>query len=110
MLDIGNLIKSISKEALNNKEMQEFIKQVESRLINMEKEKIYTLDRFEGDFAVCEDRQTRQMINIKKDKLPDGVEEGSVLKYKNGKFELDKEKQEEIEDRIKKKMDNLWIN
>lgn len=71
-------------------------------------EELYTIDRFEGEFAVCENRETGEMINIKKENLPEKIKEGSILKLKNGKYFLDEEKEQEISDRIKQKMDNLW--
>jgi hypothetical protein len=37
-----------------------------------------TIDRFEGDYAVCE-KPDRTMINIKKDKLPSEPKEGDML-------------------------------
>ena len=45
------------------------MKEIESRLKNMQEEKVYTIDRFEGDLAVCEDRETKEMINIKNEAL-----------------------------------------
>ena len=36
------------------------------------------IDRFEGDFAVCE-KDDRTMFNISKDRLPNGAKEGDVL-------------------------------
>ena len=48
------------------------------------------------------------MINIKKEDLPQNIKEGSIIKYKNGEYSIDEEKEQEISDRIKQKMDNLW--
>ncbi|HEY5563494.1 MAG TPA: DUF3006 domain-containing protein, partial [Clostridiaceae bacterium] len=36
------------------------------------------IDRFEEGFAVCE-REDRVMINIRKELLPEGAEEGQVI-------------------------------
>jgi hypothetical protein len=36
------------------------------------------LDRFEGDFAVCE-KKDRTMLNVKRDKLPPEAKEGDIL-------------------------------
>ncbi len=36
------------------------------------------IDRFEGDYAVCE-REDKTMMDIERSKLPEGVKEGSVL-------------------------------
>ena len=56
----------------------------------------YTLDRYEGNIAVLENRKTGKMENVDKSKLPDNLEEGSILKCINGKYIFDKEKTEEI--------------
>ena len=89
-------------------DMIEFIQELEGMLKSMENEIEYTVDRFEGDFAVCENRVTRQIINIDKNELPEGVEEGTFIKYKDGKYILDEEKQKIIEKRISEKMNDLW--
>jgi Protein of unknown function (DUF3006) len=36
------------------------------------------IDRFEGDFAVCEEKD-RTMLNVKRDKLPPDAKEGDIL-------------------------------
>lgn len=48
------------------------------------------------------------IINIHINQLPDGIKEGSVIRYFDGKYELDIEEQKNIEDRIAEKMDSLW--
>ena len=36
------------------------------------------IDRFEGDFAVCE-KEDRTMLNVKREKLPPDAKEGDAL-------------------------------
>lgn len=67
------------------------------------------VDRFEGDFAVCE-RSDRQMVNIKKDKLPPHVKEGDVLTISGDKITLNSEKSRARDIQIKKLMDDLWLD
>lgn len=110
MLDISNFFRTLENEAHSKINIENFMKEIESRFKNMQEEKVYTIDRFEGDLAVCEDRKTKEMINIKRKDLPEDSREGSILKLKNGKFELDLEEEEKVEKRIKEKMDNLWSN
>lgn len=110
MLDISNFFRTLENEANSKINIENFMKEIESRFKNMQEEKVYTIDRFEGDLAVCEDRKTKEMINIKRKDLPEDSREGSILKLKNGKFELDLEEEEKVEKRIKEKMDNLWNN
>lgn len=46
------------------------------------------IDRFEGKFAVCE-TENKEMINISKNDLPNGVKEGDVLIETNGRYIID---------------------
>ena len=69
---------------------------------------ILVVDRIEGDFAVCENRSNGVIINIQLSKLPSGVKEGTIIRYFDGKYCLDSREQENIESRIKDKMDDLW--
>ena len=110
MLDISNFFRTLENGAHSRINIENFMKEIESRFKSMQEETIYTIDRFEEDLAVCEDRETKEMINIKRTDLPKDSHEGSTLKLKNGKFELDLEEEEKVEKRIKEKMDNLWNN
>ena len=68
----------------------------------------FVVDRFEGDIAILENRNTKEMIEVDRKELPDTIKEGEYLNRVNGKFIKNEEKNIEISERIKKKMDNLW--
>ena len=66
------------------------------------------VDRFEEGFAVCEG-EDQEMINVERSKLPEGVMEGDVLLLQDDDtYIIDHDERLEIEDRIKKLMDDLW--
>ncbi|MCM8900732.1 DUF3006 domain-containing protein [Caldicoprobacter algeriensis] len=69
------------------------------------------VDRFEGDFAVCED-ENRKMINIERSRLPEGVEEGTVLVLKVSgediEIEIDHDETRARKTKIKEMMDSLF--
>jgi len=71
-------------------------------------EEILVVDRIENGIAVCENRNNKIMIELELSKLPEGVKEGTVIRYFDGEYEIDYEEQKNIEDRIKQKMDDLW--
>lgn len=96
--NIANQIKKI--------DVNEFIKEITERLEKMEHE--FVIDRFEGNIAVCEDRKTGKKVEIPKEKLEQGLKEGTLIKEQNGKYIQAKEKQEELSNRIKEKMNKLW--
>lgn len=111
-INLGNLAKSVGRELFQDNQnfVSNFIKEMEGKLQNMNEIKEYTIDRLEGNIAVCEDRDTKEMVNIKIKELPLGIKEGSILTYKNGEFTINKEKEQEISERISQKMNNLWNN
>lgn len=74
----------------------------------LDTEIIYVIDRFEGNFAVCENRETGEMLNVELSKLPNGLEEGDILIYKDNVFIKDVNKRKEIEDRINEKVKNIF--
>lgn len=75
--------------------------------LNLKNEK-YTIDRFEGDVAVLENRENGEMLNIDRKKLPKDAKESDILKFSNGKFEVDKEETKTIEERIIDKANRIW--
>lgn len=68
----------------------------------------YAVDRFEGEYVVLEDRNTKQIKHVKKDMLPQNIEEGTILQCINGKYIYNEERTNQEVDRIKSKMDKLW--
>lgn len=84
--------------------IQSFLKQIAERLERMEE--VLVVDRIEGNIAVCENRKTGKMQNIHRAELPKDIQEGNILKWQNGKYEIDTSK--EIENRIEQKMKDVW--
>lgn len=68
----------------------------------------FTIDRFEENVAVLENRKTQEIINLKKEKLPEGAKTGDILKKINEKFLVDKTETKKVENRIEQKMNHLW--
>lgn len=68
----------------------------------------YTIERFEENIVVLENRENQKMINVGRDKTPEGVKEGDIVRVINGKILKDEKKTEEVSERIKNKMDDLW--
>ena len=68
----------------------------------------FSIDRFEGDIVVLENRKNGNKINIDKNKLPEGIKEGSIVKRINGKYIFDNQETLTEAKRIKNKMNDLW--
>lgn len=96
--NIANEIKKI--------DINEFINEIRERLEKMEEEIV--IDRFENNIAVCEDRKTGRIIEIPRKNIEKDAKEGDIIKNIEGIYKKDIKKQEEVESRIKEKMDKLW--
>lgn len=103
-IGINNRLKKEEKD----KFIQEFIQEIFQRLEKCKKEDIFVIDRFEGDWAVCENRETREMVNIEINKLPNNIREGDVLKFEDNNYKLDETKKQEIQERINSKVQDLF--
>ena len=66
-----------------------------------------TIDRFEGEFAVCE-KENRQMIDIEKSKLPEIAKEGDILNIKNDIITIDFEATKKRTKEIEKLTEDFW--
>lgn len=65
------------------------------------------IDRFEGDFAVCE-TENRQMININKGDITFDAKEGDVLIIEGDTIELDVEETRKRKQTAQRLVDDLW--
>ena len=67
----------------------------------------FTINRFEGNIAILENRETKEMIEVSLSALPPKSKEGDILKWENHKFLYDKEKTNQIKKRIQDKFQKL---
>lgn len=66
----------------------------------------YAVDRIESGIAICENLETREIVEISITELPEGVKEGDILK-KEVSYILDTEEKKSREDIIREKMARL---
>ena len=66
------------------------------------------IDRFEGEFAVCEVNDENRMINLPQKDLPEGAKPGDVLNISDAGITIDNQETEDRKKRIDSLMDSLW--
>ena len=66
------------------------------------------IDRFEGDFAVCEVAGEKRMINLEKAKLPAEAKEGDVLDICDTGISVDTGETDKRSKHIKSLLNSLW--
>ncbi len=101
----SNRLTKIEKE----KFIHSLIKKIFEKLDETDIDNVqYTIDRFEQNYAVCENRNTGDMVNVDISKLPENIHEGDILTYKNNIYSIDENKRKEIEERINEKIKNIF--
>ncbi len=109
---LENLGKSIEKTINKQTEKINKVDGIENEEIELANKldavEEYTVDRFEENIAVLEDRKTGKMKNIEKEKIPENAKEGDIIKCINGKYFIDEEETINVENKIKEKYKNLW--
>ena len=65
------------------------------------------IDRFEEEYAVCED-ENKKILNINKSKIPKQAKQGDIIIYRNGTYILDKEKTLNRKKYIEELTKDLW--
>lgn len=98
-LEINNNFNNKSSKNAFSEELENYIDKTNTS---------FSIDRFEGDFAICEDRKTKKMINIEKSLLPIEATEGDIIKFENGKYILDVIQTKKEKEEIKNLVDNLF--
>ena len=64
----------------------------------------YAVDRIEDNLVIIENLETKEIIEIEKDKLPEGIKDGTILIYEDEEYKLDLNEEElrrrQIQDRF----------
>ena len=68
----------------------------------------YIIDRFEGDFAVCQNFSTSKFQNIKKSDIPKNAKEGDIITFENNIFLIDEAKNQKRQNEINSKFNSIW--
>lgn len=66
----------------------------------------FVVDRVEGDYAVCENCDSKEMSNLEKAIFPEDIQAGTLFELIDGVVAI--LPNEETHERIKEKMDKLW--
>ena len=64
------------------------------------------IDRLEGEYVVCEEQTTNEIINLDRTIFPAGVQSGDLVEFIDGMITI--LPNDETEERIREKMNNLW--
>lgn len=70
----------------------------------------YAIDRIEGNIAVCQNLETKEIIEINISLLPKEIKDGTILIYENESYKLDLTAEEKRRQAILEKFNRLKNN
>lgn len=70
----------------------------------------FVIDRFEENFAVCQNFKTKEMINIPISKLPKNIKESDIITLNDNVLYIDNKKTESRKDYIEDLTKDLFEN
>lgn len=79
-----------------------------SNSISEKNSSYYAVDRFENNFAICEDISNGKILNIEKIKLPNNTKESDIIYYRKGAYHIDIEKTIHRKEEIFNLINNLY--
>lgn len=71
---------------------------------------IYIIDRIEENIAILENQTTKKIIDINIKELPPNIKEGNILIYKDNKYYIDTNLEQERRKNILEKFQKLRKN
>ena len=70
----------------------------------------YAVDRIEGNIAVCENLDTKEIKEVELNLLPKRIKDGTILIYENNKYKIDKNEEEKRRLAVLEKFNRLKKN
>lgn len=67
----------------------------------------YSVDRIEENIAVLEELDTGNIIEVPASKLPHFIVDGTVVRYENDEYIVDKDEEDIRRERIREKLERL---
>ena len=110
-LTLENSVNSYSNSIIDNfiDELKKYLAVSDSmeKLSKVPESTLFTLDRYESDYAVCENRSTGEMFDIPRLMVDPYARDGDILKLENGKYRIDyneNEKQREFSQELTRRI------
>lgn len=101
----------LNKDINNNSNIiSDFSDELNTFLQNNVEGATFTIDHIEDEIAICENRDSKKMINIHLSKLPKNIKENDIIKYTNGEYILAESETLSAKENIKDKFNRLRKN
>ena len=68
---------------------------------------MYTVEKIEKNIVTLEERRTKKIFDIEKERLPRDIKEGDILDIKNEEYIINKELTNKLKKQIRNKFNSL---
>lgn len=106
-MKILNPIEQTQNKQSNN---SQFILELQNHLSNSIKNPPLVLDRYEGNYAICENRNTGKILEIPKSYISKRAKDGDILKFRHGIYQINFKETRKQKEIMKKLINNLKNN
>lgn len=103
-MKILNQIEQSQIKQLNN---NSFILELQNHLSNSIKNPPLVLDRYEGNYAICENRNTGKIIEIPKSYISKQAKDGDILKFRHGIYQINFKETRKQKEKMKRLLETL---
>lgn len=67
----------------------------------------YVIDRIEDNIVICQNLESKEMVEIEKNLLPQNIKDGTILLFENNEYKLDLKEEELRRKRISERFNRL---
>lgn len=67
----------------------------------------YVIDRIEDNIVICQNLESKEMVEIEKNLLPQNIKDGTMLLFENNEYKLDLKEEELRRKRISERFNRL---
>lgn len=67
----------------------------------------YVIDRIEDNIVICQNLESKEMVEIEKSLLPQNIKDGTILLFENNEYKLDLKEEELRRQRIRERFNRL---
>lgn len=101
------LLNSIEQPSSHQTTNKQFIAELQKQITNSRQSPRFILDRYEGNFAICENQATGQMFKIPKSQISPLAQDGDILKFKKNRYKIAFQETRQKKEKMKKLFNSL---
>jgi len=104
------LLNPIEQSPSHKTTNKQFITELQKQITDSRQSPRFILDRYEGNFAICENQSTGQIVKIPKSQISPLAQDGDILKFKKSRYKIAFKETRLKKEEMKKLLNDLKKN